>query len=182
MSNRVTNDIARRELFQIAKFYPTLAGLLVKSCKAGGTERFGTVWATKLTEANLAIDHFVNVCDEYASGEVDMPDPSDRLCRDIIVEVRDRMYSETKRLNQFQKYHDKKRDTGSMAAVRADGVYGWWGIELGRMLRDGKLTKEEHDKRFKEVRAYDMEGGPLPDWVNNAKTIRGDNTVRPQKP
>jgi hypothetical protein len=92
------------------------------------------------------------------------------------------MFAETRRLTQFEKYHDQKRATGTMQKVRADGIYGFWAIELGRMFAQGKLTKDEHDKRFKEVRAYDMEGGPLPDWVNNAEAIRGNDTVRPQKP
>lgn len=182
MSNRVTTPVARRELYQIAKFYPTLAGLLVKGCKDGSNEKFGTVWARKLVEANLAADHFCNVCDEYASGDRDMPEPSDRLCRDIIVEVRDRMYSETRRLEQFNKYHTQESSKGVMQHVRLDGVYGYWGIELGRMLALGHLTKEEHDKRFAEVRAYDRNEGPLPEWVNNAETLRGNDTVRPKKP
>jgi hypothetical protein len=92
------------------------------------------------------------------------------------------MYSETRKLDQFNKYHAAESSKDMLKHVRMDGVYGYWGIELGRMLALGHLTKEEHDKRFHEVRAYDRNEGPLPEWVNNAEAVRGNDSIRPQKP
>lgn len=173
---KVTIDVARRELYSISKFYPTLAGLMAKPVKDGSNQKFGTVWTKTIVEASLNVDHFCNVCDEYASGSINMPDPSDRLCREIIKETRRRTSEEQRRLEQFQKYHNKKNAGAIMKSVRDDGLYGWYSIELGRMLRDKQLTQEEHDEKFNQIRDYDR-GGELPDWARHDKVIRENNSI-----
>jgi len=168
---------ARTELFRISKFYPTLSGLLMKTVKDGSQQKFGSVWAKTLTDAKLAKDHFCNVCDEYASGEIDMPEPSDRLCREIIKEVRHRMWEEQRKLEQFEKYHQAKFPK-VMQSVRDDGLYGWWSIELGRAVRTGAITADVCKNRLAEMKRYDSGEIDLPEWCNgsqsNDKTDRGD--------
>lgn len=169
---------ARTELYRISKFYPTLAGLLQKSVKDGSHQKFGSVWAKTLAGAKLAKDHFCNVCDEYASGEIDMPEPSDRLCREIIKEVRHRSWEEQRKLEQFEKYHQADFPE-VMQSVRDDGLYGWWSIELGRAVGNGSMTAEVCSDRLAEMKRYDAGEIDLPAWCNgrgkNGKIDSGDN-------
>lgn len=163
MKTKTDINLARRELFKIAKFYPTLAGLLAKTVTPNSDDKYGTVWCRTIDEACIDADHFCNVCDEFSSGSLDLPEPADRLCREIIREVRWRTAEENRKLEQFEKYHQTK-PTNAMSKVRNDGVYGWWAIELGRMVRDGKITREQNDERMKELRDYDRGKRDLPSW------------------
>lgn len=156
-------NLARKELYKIAKLYPTLSGLLQKQVSPNSQEKFGTVWARTIDEACVEADHFCNVCDDYASGSLDLPEPADRLCREVIKEARWRTAEEGRKLEQFQKYHQGK-PINAMAQVRDDGVYGYWAIELGKQVREKKITVEQNAERMRLLREYDQGKIELPEF------------------
>jgi hypothetical protein len=143
------------ELWQIAKAYPTVNGLMCKTLPNGST--VGNQWAKVMHSSNLDAVHFENVCYEYANMERPLPQPADQLAFDIISEVKDRKWRDDQRLEQFEKYHKRKK------MPWRDGDTDRWCFAM-RMAIDPacKMTKEQ----AAELAAWGAKDGPMPEWVD----------------
>ena len=93
----------RSELWEIAKAYPTLRGLLEKKLGESGTT-VGAHWVKLIHDANLNDVHFQNVCDEYATLEKPLPEPSDQLAFVIIERCKDLRAKDIEKFEQAAKY------------------------------------------------------------------------------
>ncbi len=148
----------KNELWEIAKAYPTLRGLLQKELTQGKT--VGEHWATLLQPLDAV--HFENVCFEFATMERPLPEPIDQLVFVIKQEVTDRAWKDRCRLEQYEKYHNQTR--GAFQSVRNDKA-GKIAVALGVACKEGRISKGENDKRVDELCEWEFRNGPKPDWV-----------------
>jgi len=165
----VKDSEIRAELWEIAKSYPTLQGVLQKELQSqskyssGERSTVGRHWVTLLKD--LEPSHFQDVCYEYATLAKPLPNPIDQLVFEIRQECLDRKAAEQAKLEQYEKYH---RNNKVMQWVRSDST-GAIAVELGEMVRRGHLTKEENDKRMDELLAWDKqhagEEQTQPSWL-----------------
>ena len=148
---------AKRCLFEIARVYPTLLGMLTK--KQGETT-VGEIWAAQLEP--LEGMYVEDVCGEFAECLRPLPDTQDRLIQIICEDVRDRRQRDMNKLHQHAQYHTKPKE-GAWSVVRKDKV-GNHAIRLGQQVKAGTLTTEENESRLEELIAWDK-GGPKPKWI-----------------
>ena len=90
-------------LADIGRTYPTVMGLMKKSCgeKEGGeTLTVGEHWANTLKSAKLDDADLENVCVEFAELQLQMPDPCDRLPFEIRRVAMERAAARRKRFEQ----------------------------------------------------------------------------------
>ena len=149
----------KNELWEIAKAYPTLAGILQK--KMSNNLTVGHHWAELLKD--LEQTHFEDVCYEYATLQQPLPEPQDQLVFAIRHEVRDRKAKEEAKLEQHQKYHTNNK---VMQWVRSDAT-GSIAVRLGEMVREGTLTREENDQRMDDLLAWEKQHDKTdrPEWL-----------------
>ena len=144
------------ELWQIAKAYPTVKGLMCKKLPNGST--VGAQWAKVMHSSNLDAEHFENVCYEYANMERPIPQPADQLAFDIIAEVKDRKWKDDAKLQQFEKYHKRKK------MPWREGEGDRWCFAMRLAIDPAcKMTKEQ----AKELGAWATKDGPMPEWIND---------------
>ena len=138
------------ELWQIAKAYPTLAGLLQKTMPNGQT--IGHHWAELLKD--LDPEHFENVCYDYSTLKEPLPHPIDQLAFTIRQEVRERMNKDQARWEQHQKYHNQKK----WKQRSKDPYYRMvhWIIQNGPLPED----------KLEELVGWCVWDKPKPDWVD----------------
>ncbi|NNE62372.1 MAG: hypothetical protein HKN35_15880 [Woeseia sp.] len=122
----------KAELWEIAKVYPTLMGLLQKTLDNGKGETIGNVWARTVQNSHLDSDHFSNVCYEYQCLERPMPNPLDTLVFEIVEEAKERADRDRRKLEQHSKYHGRKRSKASPLYYRA----AHWVIDHGPLEPD----------------------------------------------
>lgn len=92
----------KRELWDIAQSYPTLAGILQKKIGRDG-KTVGSVWVRLMKDLDSV--HLENVMTEFAQMERPLPTPIDQLAYEIIDDVKDRMCRAQEKLEQYEKYH-----------------------------------------------------------------------------
>ena len=85
----------------------------------------------------------------------------DQLAIVIRREAGERAASRRQKQTQEEKYHNQSK--GAWSAI-ANDQSGHIAIELGVAVREGRLTREENDRRMKELMAWDR-GGKKPEWV-----------------
>ncbi len=148
----------RDELWEIAKAYPTLAGLLSKSLGDSGT-KVGSHWVKLIQAADLNAVHYQNLCDEYASLEKPLPEPSDQLVFEIVRECKDRRAKDIERYEQQVKYHDQQKYKGR----GDDNWYRWMHWIIGRKE---KLT----DEQVEDMCQWTNHDGVKPEWIGEEVT------------
>jgi len=153
-------ETVKDELYQIAKAYPLLLGLMKKKFTGKvedgepATCTVGEHWAKLMV--NLDSIHFENVCDEYATMDRRLPDPTDQLPYEIIREVKERTALEVERLEQHQKYHQK------VPPWRESVSRSLW-CRVVKFLLDVKCTPEQ----TKVLAAWSIGDGEPPDWLTD---------------
>lgn len=147
----------RDELWSIAKAYPTLSGLMQK--ELGGGVKVGSHWVQLIKQADLNEMHFCNICDEYASLERELPEPSDQLVFEIVRQAKDRRARDVEKYEQYVKHHNQKK----YAQASDDNWYKWmhWIIS-----RDKPLS----DEQVEELCQWTNHNGEKPEWIGSEVT------------
>jgi hypothetical protein len=153
----MTTQETKNQLWEIAKAYPTLRGLLQKQLTPDKT--VGQHWAELLSDCDSG--HLVDVCEEYATLRQPIPQPSDQLVFVIRSECKDREYRDRQRWEQHQKYYDQPK--GVFEWVRKTHT-GRLAIGLGESVKAGRLSRADNLTRMNELMAWDK-GGPTPEWM-----------------
>ena len=146
----------KNELWEIAKVYPTLRGLLQSELRGGGCT-VGEHWAMVIRETHLDAEHFANVCWEYATCKRALPSPADRLLQELISESSERTWRDRERLAQYEKYHNQE----NWRDINRDAV---WCRIIKYVMRN-----PQPPDRIEDLIRWEK-GGPRPEWLEQPAT------------
>ena len=141
----------RKELWEIALRFPTLAGLLEKEMGKNKT-KVGTIWVQTIKDHNLDRDHFSNVCYAYAMAEKKLPEPQDQLIYAIVEEVKSLMAKDKLKWEQHVEVHSRKK-------------YQQTKEDLWYRAMHWIYANNPSDEQVEELLSWTNRGGAKPKWV-----------------
>lgn len=123
-------------------------------------------WISMLEGCNS--DDLEHVVSKVVSGELEAIgqwDKPDVLPRVLKRYASDRASRRNAKEHQQEKYHNNSR--GLMSEVRKS-KFGRFAISVGCLVREKKITKEQNDVLYYELRDWDR-GGDIPQWLTNGE-------------
>lgn len=126
-------------------------------------------WLKTISVADF--DIAMGVVDDMKAGKLDVPAAFARELLPIVIrrESQDRWARQNARTEQEEKYHGHSRGTWKRTTNDKTGRIA---VLLGERVKEGKLSREENDRRMVELLEWDKGRIPTPEWMADCQIKR----------